>query len=149
MKKILVIMATVFFSGLLAGCGPVYQTTYSYVMPKGKEARQCIRECLSQKQACNLQCDKQKKKCQARNQQSELLSDLVNMKARREEARHYHKHGKHHHRHYSRYPYSSYSRVSCDTECGCDANYRVCYTSCGGQVIPHTVCVAGCKKGAE
>lgn len=33
---------------------------------------------------------------------------------------------------------------TCPTDCGCDANYRQCYGSCGGNVQPYQVCVKNC-----
>lgn len=33
---------------------------------------------------------------------------------------------------------------TCPNDCGCDANYRQCYASCGGNVQPHQVCIKNC-----
>ncbi len=34
---------------------------------------------------------------------------------------------------------------SCSMDCGCDEKYRVCFTSCGGEVVPYKYCVKNCK----
>lgn len=34
--------------------------------------------------------------------------------------------------------------ATCPTDCGCDASYRQCYGSCGGNVQPYQVCVKNC-----
>jgi len=34
---------------------------------------------------------------------------------------------------------------SCSLNCGCEEDYRVCFTSCGGEVIPYKYCVKNCK----
>lgn len=32
----------------------------------------------------------------------------------------------------------------CTTDCGCDQTYDNCFVGCGGQVIPHKICVDNC-----
>ncbi|MDD3342121.1 MAG: hypothetical protein PHR87_00930 [Sulfurospirillaceae bacterium] len=32
----------------------------------------------------------------------------------------------------------------CSNDCGCDTGYDHCYVGCGGQVIPHKICVENC-----
>jgi len=32
----------------------------------------------------------------------------------------------------------------CSTNCGCDQSYDNCFVGCGGQVIPHKICVENC-----
>lgn len=32
----------------------------------------------------------------------------------------------------------------CTTDCGCDQAYDACFAGCGGQVIPHKICVENC-----
>lgn len=34
----------------------------------------------------------------------------------------------------------------CSTDCGCDNGYDHCYVGCGGQVIPHKICVENCEQ---
>jgi len=36
-------------------------------------------------------------------------------------------------------------KVSCSTNCKCDSNYRLCYTSCGGTVKSKKVCIKNCN----
>lgn len=33
---------------------------------------------------------------------------------------------------------------TCPNDCGCDASYRQCYASCGGNVQPYQVCIKNC-----
>ena len=35
---------------------------------------------------------------------------------------------------------------SCNDNCGCDANYNLCFTNCGGKIIENKVCTAFCDK---
>ena len=32
----------------------------------------------------------------------------------------------------------------CSTNCGCEQSYDNCFVGCGGQVIPHKICVENC-----
>lgn len=34
---------------------------------------------------------------------------------------------------------------SCQNECGCSKSFDLCYTNCGGQVIPYKLCVENCE----
>lgn len=34
--------------------------------------------------------------------------------------------------------------LNCSTDCGCQSNYRLCYTSCGGIVNAKKVCIKNC-----
>ncbi|MDD3610485.1 MAG: hypothetical protein PHI49_12130 [Halothiobacillaceae bacterium] len=38
-------------------------------------------------------------------------------------------------------------RESCDQDCGCQAAYDLCFTSCGGRVVPRQQCIANCPPG--
>lgn len=42
-------------------------------------------------------------------------------------------------------PFSCSSNQNAPTT-DCEANFRDCFVSCGGQVIPHTQCVAFCNQ---
>lgn len=35
---------------------------------------------------------------------------------------------------------------SCSNECGCKERYNSCYTSCGGQIVPHKICTSNCPE---
>lgn len=35
-------------------------------------------------------------------------------------------------------------QASCTSECGCKLRYNSCYTSCGGQIVPHKICTSNC-----
>lgn len=39
---------------------------------------------------------------------------------------------------------SSIRKASCNNNCGCNSNYRLCYTSCGGVVKSRKVCIKNC-----
>lgn len=33
---------------------------------------------------------------------------------------------------------------TCSKNCGCDDNYNGCFISCGGEIVPHKICVRNC-----
>lgn len=37
-------------------------------------------------------------------------------------------------------------KVNCSQNCGCQSNYRLCYSSCGGAVISKKLCVKNCPQ---
>lgn len=37
-------------------------------------------------------------------------------------------------------------KVSCGQDCGCQSNYRLCYSSCGGAVTSKRVCIKNCPQ---
>ena len=36
-------------------------------------------------------------------------------------------------------------KLTCTNKCGCDSNYRLCYTSCGGVVKSKKICIKNCQ----
>lgn len=37
-------------------------------------------------------------------------------------------------------------QASCSADCGCKLRYDSCYTSCGGQIVPHKICTSNCPE---
>jgi len=119
----------------LTGCGPVYETSYSYKPPKNWAGRKCTNRCLSRRSFCNMRCRRNYNICR-----SDALEDA------RPEFRAYVREQRH-----QRLPIvkslSDFADFgTCQRGCGCTINYRQCYSNCGGQVITHRVCVAFCDK---
>lgn len=138
MKRIFSVFAIISIfaiSVLMTGCGPIYETTYSYVPPKSYRGRTCVNQCLSQKGSC-------RNNCRLLNQSCRLQANAAAEPAYQAYLRSMRRQGK---------PpvetiadFADYS--GCQSNCGCDVNYRQCYTNCGGKIIPHTVCTAFCNK---
>ena len=113
----------------LYGCGPVYQTNYSYKLPNSSRGRQCINQCLWRQNTCSSRCQRNFNNCQSN-------AEYFASKQKRECYKH---HGKH-------CDWINANDNNCQRTCGCDGMYRTCYSNCGGQVIPHTQCVMFCKS---
>lgn len=122
-------------AALLAACGPMYQTTYSFKPPKNFQGRQCVNRCLNARNRCNFRCERLNQDCR----QQALNAARPQYRAYRRRQR------------WSGKPvtmslndFADFS--ACQANCGCQPNYRQCYSNCGGQVIPFTRCVAFCPK---
>lgn len=123
---------------LLASCGPVYQTTYSYKTPRSQNGRYCANACLQDKSRCEARCREDNQYCRSQAQRR-------GERAYRRYVRDQRRAGK---------PvnlnvdwFTDYS--GCNNSCGCTSNYNQCFTNCGGTVVPHTVCVAFCKDAKK
>lgn len=134
---------------LLAACGPPqpqYQTTIELVAPASEMGRMCGNNCLLSQQNCKQSCGMQQQSCfqtQALQQQNDRLQarqeydDYVRDRTRD---------GKPIKRDIS--SFQSYNTLNCDTsqcQAQCDQSFNICYSNCGGKVIPHTSCVANCN----
>lgn len=120
----------------LAGCGPMYETTYTYVAPSGAAGKRCVRQCTQSKQLCQRVCHRDENAC---------------MKRARRDARGQLKQYRHQ-RQRQGLPVEKNLNDFLDTSlcqsrnCGCDDDYRACFQMCGGELVPHRKCVAFCDK---
>jgi hypothetical protein len=135
-KRCLVLMSV-----LLISCGPPqprFETHYEFVMPPTPQSRFCATTCLSTQQICNQNCDIQRTQCR---HSAELESERRYNDYLRERQMLG--------REVKKYRSSFETYGSCGSDYGscasqCASYYQQCFTSCGGQVIPHTTCVANC-----
>jgi hypothetical protein len=124
--------ATVF----LTGCGPVYQTQYSFQAPRGHRARNCIASnCERNKLLCERNCAANDRSCEWRASDEAQTAYHEYAVQQRE-----------HNQPISKSIDDFKSDWGCNQSCGCDSVYRQCYSTCGGTVIASTVCVAFCNQ---
>lgn len=134
--KIFRLISLLLIACILAGCGPVYQTSYTYQAPKNIQAKQCIIQCQQAKTTCQSACQTSQYQCQqaAMSQarfnyeeyksQQKLMGKPVQADLN-----------------------SFYNGGDCYNTCGqCSYNFNNCYTMCGGKVLVHKRCVAFCGK---
>ena len=123
---------------LLLSCGPVYRTEYTIVPPQTEQGRMCANNCLMSQQNCRQSCQLQAQNCQHMDQLQSQNDYLMYLNERQRQGKPI-----------KRDPYSFGGGSSCyaDTMCEerCAADYRICHVNCGGQAIPQTMCVAGCR----
>ncbi len=121
----------------LTACGPVYTTEYQMVPPKSQSGQMCASNCILAAQNCKLACENSSLQCQ-QGERYRAENEYLKYKNERIKA------GKE----VKRSENSFYSSYRCDTDdcdARCDDMMHACYTTCGGQIIPHTYCSAFCK----
>lgn len=135
--SIISVAAILLASTLMTACGPVYSTSYSFVPPQSHRGRRCVNRCIPQKSVCQNNCSMLKQACHMQaNAIAEPAYQAYLTQMRKQGAAP---------NRTIRY-FADYS--SCRDRCGCQANYNQCYTNCGGQIVPHTVCTMFCGKAA-
>jgi hypothetical protein len=101
---------------LNVGCGPVYDSDYSFTPPSTPEGSSCVNKCKNARASCEQDVDARLKDCERRTQREcEGRQDC----------------------------YTPYYCGVPDYE-QCESQYRSCYQSCGGTVKSEEICVMGC-----
>lgn len=163
-------MLKYFILALLAcftvACGPIYETSYTYKNPKNIQGKRCVNQCLWQKNRCQGRCQNRRARCldqisqdnnRRRDRYERCVKKAFNRFMRRQPKRH---HNKHHNKHHKprkhqqpRFNPANYgcekhlrSTSVCNVSCDCQPAYKACFVNCGGLIIPHTKCIAFCKK---
>lgn len=133
---------------LLAACGPpqpIYRTDIHLVPPSTEMGRMCVNNCLMAQQNCQQSCQLQEQSCRqttametrnAQHQAERDYQDYVRMRTSQG------KQIKKTRRDFMMEPINSCDMDACNEQCV--GNFHLCYSNCGGQVIPHTNCVANC-----
>lgn len=116
---------------LLVACGPIYRTDYSYIPPESASGRQCLNQCLGMQSMCRATAENRASQSNAACQQSALLKYTTCLATARSDQER------------GRCSSSSYCNESANYS-RCDAEYRMCYQNCGGEVLSRQVCVMGC-----
>ena len=136
----------------LTACGPMppqYQTTYSYIPPQSNSGRMCLMQCNQMKMMCqqsasmqNMQNNMQNAQCEQIAETNAQLAYEAYKEKRQSEGRKIKKSVN-----------DFLDTSSCNNNYfnnnnaggDCEGNFRDCFVSCGGQVVPHTQCVAFCN----
>jgi len=122
---------------VLAGCGPQYQTTYQYQPPTGPSARQCVMQCIGQRDFCRERVQDRYENCRAQRRQEAYFEYRAYLHEMERERRR------------PTYSLSSFDRsyqCSSNTSGQCTSSYNECYQACGGRVTARTVCVSNCDE---
>ena len=106
---------------LVSGCGPIYETQYSFIPPEDDHGRSCIFQCENGKLQCERLEDMKKDQCEDRSDRQYYRCQDRGEK----------------------YCYRESCSVDYET---CESHYRGCYQSCGGRVDAKQVCVGFCNK---
>ena len=120
---------------LLSACGPMYETRYTFVPPKGSSGQACILQCENNRMQCEQLAEMRFQNCEDR-------ADREYRDCEHEQVFGYDKKGR-----WTCVDNCYCWRDSCERDTDrCDALYRTCYQTCGGKVKAQTVCVANCDQ---
>lgn len=126
-------------SVLLAACGPIYETQYTYTQPDSRRGQACTSSCEADQQACKYQCKRETQDCE--NEKTRVAE---------REFRRYERYQRDQNLPVTRSVYDFKPNYSCpwEHECAnvCEADYRACFTGCGGRIDAQQVCVMGCDQ---
>lgn len=138
MQRLVRVVALGLGLGMLAACGPVYQTDYHMVPPQDAMGRQCSSTCIERAQGCKSQCQTLATQCQYTAELEAKNAYLEYVTRRQAEGMPIKK---------SQDDFYSYSSCADPDDCKdeCDATHRLCHTNCGGQVLERTYCTAFCE----
>jgi hypothetical protein len=134
MQKLFPLVACV---GVVA-CGPVYKTTYELTPPQTAEGRLCVTQCQQTKTSCQRagydryqRCKSEQLAYSERKFNEYRIQQLLLKKPIKKSQRNF------------RGGYSC--RLEKSYKGGCEQDFIGCFSVCGGQVTPHTVCTANCE----
>jgi len=132
LKKFILFFLSLF---LLSGCGPMYNSSYSFEQPKSFSGKQCSNTCLQNRTNCQMQCNTQNELCRTNARQAALPTYVLYLANKEEQAKNPHK---------TVDDFADYS--NCNSSCGCDETYNQCFSNCGGIITENRQCVAFCSK---
>jgi hypothetical protein len=136
MKKNKFYLMIFLITAWLSGCGPVYQTSYTYQPPTSQVGRMCISQCMQTKSSCEQMCQMQDQNCRMMARQNAFYQY--------QQYRDYQtSHGLSVDRNLNDFDNSFFE---CRKSCHCSADFNFCYQNCGGVVQEHKVCTAFCDQ---
>lgn len=121
----------------LASCGPVIETQYQLIPPKNQQGRTMVMQCQQTQTMCRHACSYGKQACMAEarsNAAWEYQRYVAERNAKKEPLK--------------RSPDSFVESWRCsdnDCESDCAEDFRTCFATAGGTVIPRQVCTAFCN----
>lgn len=122
---------------LVQACGPQFETRYSYAPPPTNAGKLCANQCQTVKNYCRRTCSAEESSCKA--QQQSRAQQEYNQYVKRQQAAK---------REIERTQSSFMSYGACAARtCNetCEADFRICYSTCGGEVRESVICTSGCE----
>ncbi|MEI6557994.1 MAG: hypothetical protein WCO00_06275 [Rhodospirillaceae bacterium] len=124
---------------VVAGCGPIYETVYSYQPPRSPQGQMCAGQCQQISQYCKQNCRLQEDSCKS-NSHREASHEFDRYVRERQR----------NHQEIKKqvsdfdHSYSCSSSSNCEASCGSD--FRMCFTNCGGVVTSRQECTMFCDQ---
>lgn len=123
----------------LAACGPIYDTQYTYHQPDDRRGQACTASCEADQSQCSYQCSRETQDCE--NERRQIAE---------RDFRRYERYQRNNDLPVEKSEYDFMPSYSCpwESECTnvCEAEYRACFTGCGGEIEARQVCVMGCDQ---
>lgn len=113
----------------LVGCGPIYDTRYTFTPPANETGRVCVNQCENSRFQCQQLIELYSRQCEdmGRREQQRCQWQLA-LQGKKEK-------------------WYDCPSPSCDSDTSrCDEQYRGCYQACGGRIDAQTVCVMNCQQ---
>jgi len=129
------LFSVLFACFLLSGCGPIYNSSYSFEQPKSFSGKQCSNTCLQNRTNCQMQCNTQNEQCKNNARQAAMPTYVLYLANKIEKSKGPHK---------TIDDFADYS--GCNASCGCEETYNQCFSNCGGVIKENRQCVAFCSK---
>lgn len=113
----------------LWGCGPIYDTRYTFSPPQSSEGKTCTFQCNQIKLQCQQLEDMNNDRCQRDSERERRDCEWEIRMTKGREPKWYECGGS-----------------SCSVDYArCEETYRSCYESCGGKIVAERVCVMNCE----
>lgn len=126
-------------TALLAACGPIYDTEYTYTPPSSGRGQACVSSCDADQTGCKYECRRRTQDCE--NEKARIADREFNryQRWRRDQNLPVDK---------NRYDFMPSYSCPWESECTnvCEAEFRACFTGCGGRIDARQVCVMGCNQ---
>lgn len=123
---------------VMIGCSPVYQTQYTLTPPTNKNGKHCVSQCQQTKTYCRQSAYDRHQVCltdERARADREYTEYKVHQMLKKKKVW---KSSSDFYNPRSCTGHGTYSQV-------CDNDFRGCFATCGGTVVPQTVCVANCE----
>ncbi len=122
-------MRRLIFLAALAGCGPIYDTVYSYTPPSSPAGKFCVDNCEDRQDDCERFENERAEYCEDRQrEQMDRCADRIS----REKGRG------------PKFDECGKTESCTASLTRCEEDYRRCYGNCGGTVTSKQECVAFC-----
>ena len=128
-----------FLAWAVAACGPLYQTTYTYVAPNSVSTRECLQDCTGATQDCIARTERHYRWCEREDEDQAEDAFRRYRRAREEQKLPLKKSVRD-------FKSMSCSNFQSEHKAQCNAHYDACFTGCGGQIIPKRECVMLCDE---
>jgi len=126
-KGLLLLPIWLILTTLLAGCDPIYCTSYQYTPPTSQKGKKCVKQCLKQKRQCTKNCPEKYLQCVKQKRQKALEKYQKYVQKHKQQNKPVTKDADY-------FIYHAAAAYHCEKYCHCHWYFAHCYSDCGGKV---------------